>query len=661
MSVLTANCPSCAAPIEFKAGSTVVVVCGFCRSVVARTDRAVEDLGKVAEIVETQSPLKVGLKGKYLEHGFELTGRAQLKHQAGGVWDEWYATFTNGWVGWLAEAQGKFYMTFYQPTNQPIPDYASLAVGFPLPVNINSTSFVVAEKGTATVIAAEGEIPYQLIPNETSYYADLSGAKRAFGTIDYGMNPPFVFVGKEVALAEIGLGGARPAERAARTVSAAGLGCPNCGGPLELRAPDKTERVTCPNCDSLIEVDKGNFRYLQTLKPANEPYVLEIGAVANFAGKPPMTLIGAVSRSVIIDAVKYFWQEYLLYNPSVGFRWLVLSDGHWNFVEPVAVGDVVINGAGNAKGSTATYTGEGAAKDKTFKIFQHATGAVEHVKGEFYWRVSVGETALMTDFVSAPLMLSREESSSGDSVEVNWSLGEYLPKSAVEKAFAIENASLPRASNVAPNQPFAYKGLWLYGVGLVALLFVTAIVLTPVTGLGSKAKEQQFVLPPMANAQAAQIVFSEPFELKGNRNVVIAANAPVNNSFVSIDVDLINEANSTIENVPLDVEFYSGVEEGEAWSEGSTKNDATLNAVPAGRYTLRIEGTWGNWQQPQPVNVTVEQGAFRGVNFVCAFILLAIMPIFMLIWQLTFETSRWSESMFSGSSGGSDDSSSSDD
>ncbi len=115
MSVLAANCPSCAAPIEFKAGSTIVLVCPFCRSAVARTDRNLEDLGKVAEIAESESPLKIGLKGTFKGNRFELTGRAQNRHELGGVWDEWYATFSNGWVGWLAEAQGKFYLTFYQP------------------------------------------------------------------------------------------------------------------------------------------------------------------------------------------------------------------------------------------------------------------------------------------------------------------------------------------------------------------------------------------------------------------------------------------------------------------------------------------------------------------------------------------------------------------
>jgi endogenous inhibitor of DNA gyrase (YacG/DUF329 family) len=48
LSVLKANCPSCAAPIEFQKGSTIVLICPYCRAAVARTDRGLNDLGKVA-------------------------------------------------------------------------------------------------------------------------------------------------------------------------------------------------------------------------------------------------------------------------------------------------------------------------------------------------------------------------------------------------------------------------------------------------------------------------------------------------------------------------------------------------------------------------------------------------------------------------------------
>ena len=81
MSVLKANCPSCGAQIEFTAGSTIVLVCPYCRSAVARTDRGLEDLGKVAEIADSESPLKLGLKGTYRDTRFELTGRTQNRHE----------------------------------------------------------------------------------------------------------------------------------------------------------------------------------------------------------------------------------------------------------------------------------------------------------------------------------------------------------------------------------------------------------------------------------------------------------------------------------------------------------------------------------------------------------------------------------------------------
>jgi hypothetical protein len=62
-----------------------------------------------------------------------------------------------------------------------------------------------------------------------------------------------------------------------------------------------------------------------------------------------------------------------------------------------------------------------------------------------------------------------------------------------------------------------------------------------------------------------------------------------------------------------------------------------------------------NVQQPLPVSVKVEQGVNRGVNFCCALLILAIVPVFGLIRKFTFESARWKDSMFSGSSDGSDE------
>lgn len=637
MSVLQASCPSCAAPIEFQKGSTIVLVCPYCRSAVTRTDRDLKDLGKVAEIVDSQSPLKLGLKGEFKGHRFELTGRAQLRHEMGGYWDEWYATFSNGWVGWLAEAQGRFYMTFYQPLPQGavLPTFDALQVGQPVAAITATSPLMVVEKGAATSVAAEGEIPYQLVPNERSNYADLSGKDNAFATIDYSIDPPWVFVGSMVTLDELGLANARPVIREAQRTAAAAMGCPNCGGPLSLTAPDKSERVTCPNCRSMLDVNQGNLKFLHALQPSptSDQFLLKIGSEGTFAGDVKFKIIGRMVRNVRIDGVDYFWHEYLLYNPMVGFRWLVHSDNHWNFVEPVNVADVQAPQF-VGKGAKAYYDGGG------FKIFQDATARVRFVEGEFYWKVTIGESVRAVDYVSAPLMLSQESSQN----EINWSVGVYMTNAEIEEAFGITD--LPKPWSVAPNQPFTGRFWYTWAALPLLFLIVLSIFLLPFTSIKSTVLSEQITLPPMTNATQPQTIFSQPFEIKGNRNVRISASAPVSNSWADLDVDLINDQSQDVESVNIPIEFYSGTDSDGAWTEGGQSQDATMSSLPPGRYTLRIEGTWQSWQQSMPVTVKVEQGVSRGVNFFCALIILLIVPAFGLIRKMSFETKRWSESMF---------------
>ncbi|HEY0545023.1 MAG TPA: DUF4178 domain-containing protein [Pyrinomonadaceae bacterium] len=649
MAVLEGNCPACGASVAFKSGSSVVVICEYCRSVVARTDRAFEDLGKVAELKETDSPLEVGLRGSYQGVAFELTGRAQFGHESGGVWDEWYATFQNGWLGWLAEAQGRFYMTFRQPlaNAEQVPHFGRLAPGSQVSGVQGNVPLVVAETGRARALGAKGEIPYRLVPGETNFYADLSGAGGAFATLDYSEEPPLFYLGQEVTLASLGITATgKEREREARRVQTSHLNCPHCGGGLELRAPDKTERVTCPQCSSLLDVNEGQLVFLKTLERGQFEPLIPVGSIGVFAGGQQLTVIGFVARSVEVEGTRYFWTEYLLYHPQVGFRWLVDSDDHWNFVEAVPPGEVLENG------KSIKF------RNQRFKIFQDATARVEYVAGEFYWKVEVGEQVRAVDYVAPPLMLSKEVSTQKirtggteaqpqltQTGEINWSLGSYVPVKEIEKAFGA--SSLPRPSNVAPNQPFPHKAVYKYWFILLPALLALGIVMTIITSKNEQVMSASYVLQPLANADATQVVFSDQFELKGRRNIMVIGEAStIDNTWLYIEGDLINDDTGVVQSFPLEIEYYHGVEDGESWSEGRTNADATLSALPAGKYTLRLEAQWEKWQQPMPVTIRIEQGTTRGVNFILALIALSIIPLFVMIWHIVFEKRRWSESMF---------------
>lgn len=658
MSPVQAGCPACGAPVTFKIDSSIVTVCEFCHSVVARGDRKLEDLGKVADIVETGSPLQIGLQGSFRNTFFELTGQAQLGHSAGGMWDEWYAAFADGRWGWLAEAQGRFYLTFQLDLPDPaaIPPFEALQLGQPVPGIPGTVPMMVAETGQAVQLGAKGEIPYRVLPGETYMYADLSGPGGVFGTIDYSEERPVVFVGREVTLADLGIIGVAAPEREARRVSAMQLSCPQCAGPLELRAPDITERVTCPNCGSLLDVSQGKLQFLTALRPSKVAPVIPLGTVGQFENTP-LTVIGFVQRSVEFDK-RYYWEEYLLYNPQVGFRWLVRSDDHWNFVQTVPPGEVI------DQGRAAFF------HNNRFKLFQDAVGRVEHVIGEFYWKVMVGESVYMADYIHPPEMLSKEVSTieagaepppaedqqkkkgkkprRGQPVatgEVNWSLGTYVERKEIEKIFGIQG--LPRPSSVAPNQVFKHKKVYKYWAALLAITFCLGLIFIA-TGSRTTVFEQSFVLAPMTQADKPQVIFiDKPVEFEGRKNIRVSASAPVNNSWLYVDGDFINEETGLVQSFTLPVEYYYGVDGGESWSDGDQAPDVYVSALPAGNYTMRLEVSWQNWQQPGNVSIKVMQGVPRVTHMILTMFLLSIIPVIVVIRHYSFSRRRWQDSDYS--------------
>ncbi|MBI1311058.1 DUF4178 domain-containing protein [bacterium] len=475
MTRLKAPCPACAAPVEFKSRESLVTICEFCRSIIARGDKQLQDHGKVADLVNTESPLSIGLKGRFRGKPFRIVGRVQYHHSAGGVWDEWYAEFSNGKLGWLAEAQGRFYFTFRKKpkSGSAFPAIESLHPGEKVP--LSETEFTVAEVGIAAAAGAEGEIPWDLKPETKHRFVDLYGPDGQFATLEYGTDPAG-HLGWQVSLDEIGLAGLKPAHKQTKQVTAKQVNCPQCAGTLDLRAPDETQRVSCPFCNALLDCDSGNLKYLSTLTSPVNP-LIPLGTEGRI-DDVDYAVIGFMQRSVTFDR-KYYWTEYLLYQPDAGFRWLINSDNHWSFAEPVSPAEV------HDFKNAVRWNGQ------TFKLFQRAIARVEYVLGEFYWKVKIDEEVGCRDLICPPYSISVERTMAvapqsdgepGDKLrmnlgEVNYTLARYLPHADVESAFGV--SGLPRAWGVAPNQPApcdkAVFGYWAtFAAAMVAIYYIAS-------------------------------------------------------------------------------------------------------------------------------------------------------------------------------------------
>ncbi|HZI06370.1 MAG TPA: DUF4178 domain-containing protein, partial [Archangium sp.] len=411
--------------------------------------------------------------------------------------------------------------------------------------------------------------------------------------------------------------------------------CTNCNGALELRAPDQTKRVACPYCGALLDASQGKLAFLQLLEKPDHAPLIPLGARGKLDGAD-WVCIGFLVRSCTVEGVRYPWEEYLLYNAARGFTWLMYSNGHWVFLKPLDAGEVAV-----APGVSAHLDG------RRYKAFQNVLAVTETVLGEFYWEVRAGETALAEEYVAPPSSVNVDRTDN----EVTYTLGEYLEPQQVKEAFRLKE-ELPAPRGIAPSQPnpnavrastWVWTGLWAAAL-LAIFMFVTA------RASKELVMDASVMLPPDAvPGSASAMHFSEPFELKRRGNVKAELLANVNNSWMGVQGDLVNEATGDVVSFYEEVGYYSGSDSDGSWSEGSTRETDYLSAVEPGRYVLRTTAFFDGTPLNRSYRVLLTSDTPRGLWFFCALVLLLIGPMLQRMRASSFETSRWSESNLGGS------------
>jgi len=418
-----AACPSCGAPISFRFAGAAAVVCKHCNFVVARTDRNLVAVGRMADLVDIPSPLTLGATGRWSGgEPFVVDGRVQLDRASapGAPWQEFFITFPNSgkWV-WIASAQGRYYSTSEVeiPPNA-LPPIHSLRAGQQIQLGPHGV-WTVAEVGQRRVVAGEGEMPHVAAPGVPTGYVDIGAPNGAFGTIDYGDGkiPPKLYLGRQIDPAVMVLDAGAPVEAAKAEVTS--VVCPSCGGNLPLVTPGQTERIVCRYCGMASDLNQGALRALgPSPKPPMEPFI-PLGAEGNLRGNR-VICIGFTIRGCTVEGERYRWREYLLYaGPRVGYLWLMEEDGAWWLVTPLPPGEVGVSG------------GSASFRSKNYSWKQSVRAETEYVIGEFYWKVEIGEAVQATEYEGPGGKVSVEQTPK----EVTYSFCERLPSNELGAAF----------------------------------------------------------------------------------------------------------------------------------------------------------------------------------------------------------------------------------
>ena len=380
----------------------------------------------------------------------------------------------------------------------------------------------------------------------------------------------------------------------------AGLNCPNCGASVELRTFGQAITVTCPNCQSVLDAKDPNVAVLQQAQSAVriDP-IIPLGSRGVFDGAR-FEAIGFQVRTVTNpDEDPDSWQEYLLYNPYHGYRYLTEYQGHWNLVR------VANSIPEQTSGNQLRFAGN------VFSLYGRAPAATGYVIGEFPWQVRVGDSIETADYISAPQILSSE--TTGE--ETVWSIGNYLSGAEVWQAFQLTGTA-PSALGVFANQPSPYLGaptLWGTAWKLLAAAVVLALLLKGTSG-------KQVYRQGVTLATGPQM--TPPFNVPGHEsNLQIEARNQSGESFY-VHYALVNQASGR----------------SQAFGRSVARVDqAVVPSVAPGAYALRMESEPPGARFDLTVRRNVPSLAF----FWIVVVLLLIPPLAQVWRRSSFERARW--------------------
>ena len=433
------DCPSCGAPVEAHSASAVTLVCGYCNSMLVRQDNGVVDSGRDSALLEDFSPLQIGTSGTFVAQRFTLVGRLQMQYDDG-AWNEWYALFDDGRAGWLSEAGDLYVMTTPVEIDNP-PKFEDTRAGFS-ELTFQDKRYIASDvrKISLKRAAAQGELPFVLKEDTENRVSDWR-CENLFITLDYSSETPEAFFGRMVNLDDLKLENTRSEDEIKESAgrlkgSITSENCPNCGSSTHW-VNGLTSHLNCQSCGSELAVgrDKAELITANNLRLSqNTMFTLPVGSTGRLKNKE-FHVIGAI-RYLETDAQETFdnlfkgakhtltpegqWTEYLLYNPTQGFLWLVEADEGWNISETL---------------NDWPRLDRNRQPQGYGKLYDYG-GRVRIASGAFYWRVRNGDLNYYSDYRDGQ---SRKIGSELNSHEMAWSRSTPIAYREIADAFKLTN------------------------------------------------------------------------------------------------------------------------------------------------------------------------------------------------------------------------------
>lgn len=685
------RCPSCGGDVTAEKTFAHLAVCQYCRSAVIVDEEVARIAGKMAVLAQTSGPLFTGATGSLKGRKFRVAGRVRYGY-AEGYWDEWYII----WEGseesaWISEDGYTFTLESISELDPGSIQYESVTPGDR--IEFGDSVLLVDEKDIAECEGAEGALPFPVVQGEKTPFIELS-SNSLFATLEFMKSGDVrLFAGERLEISDLSMDASAEEAGAVDTLEAErkdecgnlqrvirrddramDLACYSCGASLDLPAEGvdhiscpscgsdfdlSLKRIECPSCHVAIPVKGGeNTGSLvclhcngQVSLRGNKPSLLkkivrdkrpdvpfQLGQKCTFEGVD-FLLIGYMRTLQVDEWGRYITDEFMLFNEKVGYRWLTMEDGHFSLGGELEERPESLDPKYLYPRDTFKYLG------RKWTVFEKCSSGSEvlWVDGELPWVAKVGSRSSFMDSVSPPYMLTCEWTLK----EMEWHCARYLDRKEVAEAFGVSVDSLPISYSVAANQPFTNSRFRKQALPVMLVFLILFLVSAAVAFVhsGQQVMKNYIVKP---NVLASGTI-SPPMNFDRPTVCVGKFKAPVDNSWMYLEVDLLNEAGDVVLPMSAQISYYHGYEGGESWSEGSTKDSTLFKINDPGIYRLRIAGQAGTGSKPgsasdaKPLTISVSKDVlpvryFLGGIFVCG-----IFAVLELVLRHSFERRRWGE------------------
>lgn len=470
------SCPSCGAHVQFKSHASVMAVCEYCKSTLLKEADAVKDIGRMSDVLDDYSPIRIGTAGRFGSRSFTVIGRIQLRYDAG-LWNEWYLLFDDGDPAWLSDACGQYTFTVEKQGAVTLPAFDDVHAGSLY--GILGQTWIASDVRTAQCTGGQGELPFKVGQGWVAKVADFRNG-RNFLTLDYSdADRPKVYAGQSATPDQLQCQFLRDDDTIRDSAGkfrskVERLGCPSCGSNVDF-VPGVTVRIICPSCHAEADTTTRTAIVQEAARrmQANTTTV-ELGAQAMIAGAH-FRVLGVMKRR---DDEGASWTEYLMHNPGKGFMWLVETGEGWFRAQ------VLDEWPAWNRGETAVLG------NQTYRKQYDYDATVTFAAGAFNWRVHAGDTVRVTEFGFGKKSLAAELTAN----ELTWSQSVPVPADQIRAWFgtAVKAEKLPPKTPIITIAEYFLVGLLAFNAIPLMLefghtwkyvLFAAAAIYLPAWGI----------------------------------------------------------------------------------------------------------------------------------------------------------------------------------